>query len=659
MGKKNVVLPDNSREEMGEFCRGLAEESGLDWEVLACRANQGRRGIWNFLRYWRYFSFPFRVFLRRKQYDRVVAWQEFYGLVFAFWCRVFRVEKENFLVVQHFTYREKKGVLGRLYFRFMRFIVESGYVDVFTFCSRGHLEYCGETFRIPREKLRFEPFGVEDVQNGEECAGEYVLSPGRSNRDWEFLIRELGDTEFPVKILCDTLKCGQLPQNIQIYGNVWGEDALKFLRSCRLVVLPILDEKVAAGETVLLQAMSLGKPVVAVRESGKWEEYIGSGENGFVVPKDGKMLRKTLERLWKEEELYQKISRNSRHCFERNYSLFGYGCRMGGLFMEKKEERLVSVVVPVYRAEKYLDDCIRSIVGQSYRNLEILLIDDGSDDDCPRICEEWAAKDDRIRVIHKENEGLGAARNLGISLAKGEFLCFVDSDDFLEKSAIEDARRREADVVVFGFSDVDIQGKMLESFVSRMEKCRFSGAEVLGEFLPEFLAGGRKTGLFPGVCWCLFDMALVRRVSWQFPSERDVICEDIFALLDLFSSVGSVEVVPKPLYNYRKSGESLSRRYRGDRVEKGKIFLKMAWKLCEEKGYSEEIRASCAEPFLGLVLAAMKRERGRNLRRILEDPLVGEAVRLSRRENWKKRLLYGAMERKWYGLCEIMLRIRG
>lgn len=322
-------------------------------------------------------------------------------------------------------------------------------------------------------------------------------------------------------------------------------------------------------------------------------------------------------------------------------------------------EKLVTVVVPVYRAEKYLDQCMESITGQSYRNLEILLIDDGSDDDCPRICEDWAARDDRIRVIHRKNEGLGSARNLGIRLAKGAYLCFVDSDDFLEKTALEEARKRDADVVVFGYSDVDSGGKLLESFVSRVEKCRFLGEGVRKEFLPLFLAGGRKTGLYPGVCWCLFSMELIKRASWQFPSEREIICEDIYALLSLFSFVESVEIVTKPLYNYRKSGDSLSRHYRADRFEKGKIFLKMAWDLCEKMEYSQEIRRACGEPFLGLTLAAMKREKGKTLRKMIEDPILQAVLPEAARENWKKKVLYGVMERKWCGLCEILLRIRG
>lgn len=336
MERKNVILADNSLEEMEDYRRGLADASAMAWEVLVCRANQGRRGIWDLLRYFRYFFFPFRVFLHRRQYENIVAWQAFYGMVFAFWCRVFRVKKRNFLMVKHFTYREKKGVMGRIYFPFLRFIVESGYVDVFTFCSENHLEYCREKFRIPREKLRFEPFGVADMGIS-EVSEDYVLSLGRSNRDWEFLIRELGDRDFSVKIVCDTLKCGKLPPNIRVYNKIWGEDALAFLRRCRLVVLPILDEKVAAGDTVLLQAMAMGKPVVAVKESGAWKEYIENGVNGFVVPKNGEILRETVGKLWEDRELYGEICQNSREVFVRNYSLYGYGCRMGRLFKEKKD----------------------------------------------------------------------------------------------------------------------------------------------------------------------------------------------------------------------------------------------------------------------------------------------------------------------------------
>lgn len=98
---------------------------------------------------------------------------------------------------------------------------------------------------------------------------------------------------------------------------------------------------------------------------------------------------------------------------------------------------LISVIVPVYKVERYLDRCVQSIVDQTYRNLEIILVDDGSPDSCPDMCDAWIAKDYRIRVIHQENQGSGAARNNGIESSTGELIGFVDSDDWLEPTMYE------------------------------------------------------------------------------------------------------------------------------------------------------------------------------------------------------------------------------
>jgi len=98
---------------------------------------------------------------------------------------------------------------------------------------------------------------------------------------------------------------------------------------------------------------------------------------------------------------------------------------------------LVSVIVPIYKVEEYLDCCINSIVGQTYKNLEIILVDDGSPDNCPGICDAWAKKDARIKVIHKQNGGLSDARNAALEIACGEYITFVDSDDFITENAIE------------------------------------------------------------------------------------------------------------------------------------------------------------------------------------------------------------------------------
>ena len=119
---------------------------------------------------------------------------------------------------------------------------------------------------------------------------------------------------------------------------------------------------------------------------------------------------------------------------------------------------LVSIVVPIYNVEKYLDRCLDSIVAQTYRNLDIILVDDGSPDSCPQMCDAWAKKDSRIRVIHKRNQGLGMARNTGIENALGTYICFFDSDDYIAAETVEKAvkvaREEQAEVVIFGMTSV-------------------------------------------------------------------------------------------------------------------------------------------------------------------------------------------------------------
>ena len=103
----------------------------------------------------------------------------------------------------------------------------------------------------------------------------------------------------------------------------------------------------------------------------------------------------------------------------------------------KKNNPLISVIVPIYNVEKYLRHCVDSILSQSNHNLEVWLVDDGSPDGCPTICDEYARKDNRIKVIHKKNGGLSDARNVAIDVESGEYVCFVDSDDYIAPTYVE------------------------------------------------------------------------------------------------------------------------------------------------------------------------------------------------------------------------------
>lgn len=119
------------------------------------------------------------------------------------------------------------------------------------------------------------------------------------------------------------------------------------------------------------------------------------------------------------------------------------------------EQRKVSVIIPIYKVEKYLDRCMKSVFLQSYKNIEIILVDDGSPDECPRMCEQYAKEDDRIKVIHKENGGLSSARNAGLDISTGDYVMFLDSDDYVSneyvKSAVDGLEKADAQWLAFNY----------------------------------------------------------------------------------------------------------------------------------------------------------------------------------------------------------------
>lgn len=326
------------------------------------------------------------------------------------------------------------------------------------------------------------------------------------------------------------------------------------------------------------------------------------------------------------------------------------------------QEKLVTVVVPVYKVEKYLDCCVESIVNQTYKNLEIILVDDGSPDACPKICDEWAKRDSRIRVIHKENQGLGMARNTGIDHAEGEYICFFDSDDYVDARTIEKAydkaEQYDTDIVIYGLMDFDDKGNVLQTCTPKVCKEIFSGKEVLEEFLPDLIDGSFKNScnkLLPFSAWsCLFSMKLVKRANWRFVSERAIISEDSYSLLKLYPHVGKICVLPESLYYHRRNNASLSRSFRSDRFEKTKYFVLKAFELTEECGYNVEIKNRVCGLFFNFTIDALKhivssdetlKNKLRFVREIVSDDFLRKCLRNCRygRSQIAKKLFKNAI----------------
>ena len=146
-------------------------------------------------------------------------------------------------------------------------------------------------------------------------------------------------------------------------------------------------------------------------------------------------------------------------------------------------EKLISVIIPVYKVEQYLDKCVESVVSQTYKNLEIILVDDGSPDNCPAMCDEWAKKDSRIKVIHKKNGGVADARNIGIDNATGDYIAFVDSDDYLDKTMYEKllicAMKNNSDMTMCRYLEVYDSGKLRKVIEKNLFNCNSSNLASL------------------------------------------------------------------------------------------------------------------------------------------------------------------------------------
>ncbi len=210
-----------------------------------------------------------------------------------------------------------------------------------------------------------------------------------------------------------------------------------------------------------------------------------------------------------------------------------------------------SVIVPVYNVEKYLDRCINSIISQKYNDFELILVDDGSPDNCPEICDMWARKDSRIKVIHKENGGLSSARNAGLDIAKGDYILFVDSDDYIKSNYFDEIEKyaKKNTLIVFTAIQKKPNGdkkreiKNLDNSFSMFEKTKY-------------LISSR---IINNVWSKIFDRDLIEKYNMRF-GEKFVPAEDFAFSVQYLLLCEKVLVTNTDIYIYDQQNlESLSR----------------------------------------------------------------------------------------------------
>lgn len=318
---------------------------------------------------------------------------------------------------------------------------------------------------------------------------------------------------------------------------------------------------------------------------------------------------------------------------------------------------LISIIVPVYNVEKYLDRCINSLLAQTYENYEVILIDDGSTDTSGEICDSWKEKDCRIRVVHKKNAGLGYARNSGLELVLGEYVIFVDSDDFVEKEMLEQMlfhlKKTGADTCYCSFQYYSNEKNRVIS-KEIVQAGVFSGKDVLLNIIgaePENKKDSKKE---MSVCACLFSAEIIRNNRLKFKSEREYICEDLPFDIEYLQKAEKVIIIDKPFYNYCINESSLTHRYYPDRIHRE---IKLYQYVCDalKNVYKErEYELRYSKLFLGRIRNCIIQEVKdsnnsvgeiiRNIRDVTKNSVVEQVIR-------EYPIKKGPIKQKVFNIC--------
>ena len=236
---------------------------------------------------------------------------------------------------------------------------------------------------------------------------------------------------------------------------------------------------------------------------------------------------------------------------------------------------LVSIIVPVYKVEQYLERCIESLLKQTYKQTEIILVDDGSPDKCPEICDLYAGKYEQIKVIHKENGGLSSARKAGFKSAMGEYILFIDSDDYIDenmaKKLIESIQERDADIALCGYC-TKYKNSISENFLPYKQE-EISGKEnIINNYILPLIGNAKNAINVPGFLWIrMLKKELIKED--YFVSENEYFMEDHVFDLRYADSIKKIAIVNEPLYLYCVNNESLSNRYRKNKWTMHMKFL--------------------------------------------------------------------------------------
>ena len=291
-------------------------------------------------------------------------------------------------------------------------------------------------------------------------------------------------------------------------------------------------------------------------------------------------------------------------------------------------ESLISVIVPIYNVEKYLDKCILSIINQTYKNLEIILVNDGSNDNCGNICDYYKKIDNRIVVNHKMNEGISSARNVGIDQAKGKLICFVDSDDYLESNYIEELKKNmnkyDSDISVCNYYYIKKKKKKI--------KCKVPND--ISFVLTDKKIYDCMHNKYEGLCVYAWNKLYKKEVFNNLRYPKNQIYEDSYILCEILDKVNKVSYTLKPLYNHVYRNDSIINTFKINHFNKIDALNKRIDFLYQKKYYDLVLKEKNYKMYSIIInLSKMKRYKIRD--KEIYNKYYKELVETNNEVKWK------------------------
>ena len=334
--------------------------------------------------------------------------------------------------------------------------------------------------------------------------------------------------------------------------------------------------------------------------------------------------------------------------------------------MNGNRQPVVSIIVPVYNVSMYIEKCLQTLVGQSLSNIEIILVDDGSTDISGQICDQYARKYQNIKVVHCKNNGLGMARNRGLEIASGEYVGFVDSDDFISKKMYEilyrNAIENEADISYcawqrFTEEEETTEKNIIEEGENHLQLQMWSGKEDIRQYLLDRIGRPpecREDNFYGAtVCGGIFRRQLLEEYRIQFVSEKVFIAEDILFDIDIILRCRKIVHCNTVLYFYRYNPASLTTVYRSDRFEKNVILYHEMYNRLSKEFLTEHCFNSMSRYLLTVARIAIIQEAAfiKTNGRAYARKKIKEICNCKEVQNILKKYPYKLLPPKYRYLC--------